>query len=95
MKVLSVNGRRFSADLIKSEIAGKRAVVLEVENEQFFKTVKVEWTEGLRYPHLEREGNGPDLLAEILKARVTAPAGDPAKVSAPAETIENKQREAR
>src|SRR6185503_2360490 len=80
MKVLSVNGRRFTAELMRNEVAAKRAFSLEVENEQFFKTVRVEWTEGLKYPHLEREGSGADLLAEILKPKVTTAASEPLKV---------------
>jgi hypothetical protein len=43
-----------------------------VENEDFYQTVKVDWHEGERYPHLERIAGKADLLSEIAKAKAPA-----------------------
>jgi hypothetical protein len=42
---------------------------LLVKNGDRFRTVKIDYHDGLRYPHLERVGNGPASLDEILKPR--------------------------
>jgi predicted metalloprotease with PDZ domain len=72
MKVLAVNGRRYTPDGLKTAItAAKTSGKLEllVETGDFFKTHAVEYKGGLRYPRLERiEGHG-DLIGEIVKPR--------------------------
>jgi len=40
-----------------------------VENSSYFKTVKVDYHGGLRYPHLERATGVNDALTAIAKAR--------------------------
>ena len=40
---------------------------LLVENEEYFKTHRVDYHGGERYPHLERDASQPDLLTDILK----------------------------
>ncbi len=42
---------------------------LIVENGGYFKTVKVDYHGGLRYPHLERTATASDVLTAIAKAR--------------------------
>lgn len=82
MKIVSVDGRRFSTDGLKRAIGAtkdqKRTIELQVDSAQFLKTVKLEYAGGLRYPRLERtEAVAPDRLAEILKAKATKPATGP------------------
>ena len=71
MKVIAVNGRRSNDDLLRKAIAEAKdkgpAVQLIVENNGFFKTVTLDYHGGERYPHLARDGSGPDYLDEILK----------------------------
>ena len=52
---------------------------LLVENEDYFKTCKVDYHDGEKYPHLERDAAKPDLLAEILKPLTPAPKVSAAK----------------
>ena len=47
---------------------------LLVENREFFKPMLVEYHEGAKYPHLERDPSQPDLLSDILKPLVAAKA---------------------
>lgn len=44
-----------------------------MENEDYFRTCKVDYHEGEKYPQLERNPAKPDLLSEILKARTEEP----------------------
>ena len=46
---------------------GKDPIELIVENVEVFKTVKVDYHGGERYPHLERDASKPDLLSAIGK----------------------------
>jgi predicted metalloprotease with PDZ domain len=74
MRIIAVNGRRFSNDEMKRAIAATKAsptpLELIVENGSYFKTVRIDYHGGLRYPHLERVADTPDLLAAIAAARV-------------------------
>jgi predicted metalloprotease with PDZ domain len=74
MRIIAVNGRRFSNEEMKRAIAGTKAsptpLELIVENGSYFKTVRIDYHGGLRYPHLERVTDTPDVLAAIAAARV-------------------------
>jgi predicted metalloprotease with PDZ domain len=73
MKVIAVNGRQFSADVLRDALkAGKTNTTpleLLVENTEYYKTYKVDYHGGEKYPHLVRDESKPDLLSDILKAR--------------------------
>ncbi len=73
MKVVAVNGRKFSAELlrdaIKSAKSGSAPIELLVENTDYYKTYKLDYHGGEKYPHLVRDDSKPDLLSEILKAK--------------------------
>jgi predicted metalloprotease with PDZ domain len=74
MKIVAVNGRRFSNDELKRAIVASKTTAepLEfiIENGSYFKTVKVDYHGGLRYPHLERVAGRDDLLTGIAAPRV-------------------------
>jgi predicted metalloprotease with PDZ domain len=73
MKVVAVNGRRFSPDILRDAIKaakGSSATIdLLVENTDYYKTYKLDYHEGEMYPHLVRDESKPDLLTEILKSK--------------------------
>jgi predicted metalloprotease with PDZ domain len=73
MKIVAVNGRRFSGDVlhdaIKAAKGGTDPIELLVENTDYFKTFKLNYHEGEKYPRLVRDESKPDLLSDILKAR--------------------------
>jgi predicted metalloprotease with PDZ domain len=89
-KLLAVGGRKFTRDVLAAAIAatapankGARGEVeLLVESSEFFRSHKVPWRGGLRYPTLERDGKRPDLLTAIFSPR--GPAATPAPAPAPA-----------
>ncbi len=71
MKIVAVNGRRASDELLKQAIRDAKgngpAIELIVENSGFFRTVKLDYHGGEKYPHLVRAPNAPALLDDILK----------------------------
>jgi predicted metalloprotease with PDZ domain len=73
MKVVAVNGRRFSPELLRDGIKAAKgnstAIELLVENTDYYKTYKLDYHGGEKYPHLVRDDSRPDLLSEILKAK--------------------------
>ncbi|HXX93636.1 MAG TPA: M61 family peptidase, partial [Planctomycetota bacterium] len=76
MKVIAVNGRKWSSDLLREAVAGTKnggTLELLVENGQFIKSHGLDYREGEKYPRLEREEGNPDLISEILKPRQQSP----------------------
>ncbi len=74
MKLIAVNGRQWSPVLVREAIrsakGGAEPIELLVENAEYYKTCRVDYHDGERYPHLEREPGRSDLLEQILRARV-------------------------
>lgn len=73
MKVIGVNGRKFSADILRDALrAGKNSaepLQLLVENTDYYKTYSLDYHGGERFPHMLREESKPDILTDILRAR--------------------------
>ena len=73
MKIVAVNGRRFSDDVFRDALSSAKnnpnPTELIVENTEYFKTYKVDYHGGEKYPHLVRDESKPDMLADIIKAR--------------------------
>lgn len=73
MKLLAVNGRRWNADLLRTAIKeaqhGTASIELLVEDGEFFKTCRVDYHDGERYPYLERDAAKPDWLTKISTPR--------------------------
>ena len=72
MKVVAVNGRRYSADGLRTAVANTRhggKLDLLVESGDFFKTHGLDYHDGVRYPRLEKSDSATDLLADIVKAK--------------------------
>ncbi|MDI1483554.1 hypothetical protein [Polyangium sp. y55x31] len=76
MKLIAVNERQWSADELRSALRTakktRKPIELLVENAGFYRTYFVNYTEGEKYPHLERDASRPDLLGEIIKPRASA-----------------------
>jgi len=73
MKVVAVNGRKFSVEVLHDALkAGKNSsepLALLVENTDYYKTYLLDYHGAEKYPHLVRDESKPDLLSEILKAK--------------------------
>lgn len=68
-----MNGRAYKADLLRKAITeaktSKKPIELLVKHGQQFRTVTLEYYEGLKYPRLERVEGTPDRLEAILSPR--------------------------
>jgi predicted metalloprotease with PDZ domain len=70
VKIIAVNGLALDdASQLTSAVALKAPVELLVQDGKHFRTVKIEYRGGLRYPHLERIPGTPDRLDDILAPR--------------------------
>ena len=73
MKVIAVNGRKFSPNVLRDALRkGKDssdALDLLVENTEYYRTFKLDYHGGEKYPHLVRDEAKPDLLSDIIKPR--------------------------
>ena len=73
MKLVAVNGRRFSRDIMHDVIRASKSssapIELLIENTEYYKTYKIDYHGGESYPHLVRDESKPDLLSDILKAK--------------------------
>jgi predicted metalloprotease with PDZ domain len=73
MRVVAVNGHRFSTDNLNGALKiGKNSadpLELLVENTDFYITYKLDYHGGERYPHLMRDESKPDVLSEIITAK--------------------------
>ncbi|MEI6235526.1 MAG: peptidase M61 [Planctomycetota bacterium] len=73
MKVLAVNGTEFTSEAFKEAITAakttKKPLTLLIKDVHAYRTVAIEYFDGLRYPHLEKVGVGEGSLDLLLKAR--------------------------
>jgi predicted metalloprotease with PDZ domain len=73
MKIVAVNGRRFSPQVLRDALtAGKNSsqpLQLIVENTDYFRTFNLDYHGGEKYPHLVRDESKPDLLTNIIRPR--------------------------
>ena len=76
MKLVAVNGRKWTPDILHEAIREARGstkpIELLVENDEFYQTVKIDWHEGERYPHLEKGTPAADMLSEITRMKAPA-----------------------
>ena len=75
MKVVAVNGRKYTPDVLRQELKlGKTNALpleLHVTDGQYSISLHVDYHGGERYPRLERDRSGPDLLSSILAPRTS------------------------
>jgi predicted metalloprotease with PDZ domain len=72
-EIVAVNGRKFDMDSIKQAIKGAAgsgsAPELLVHDGEVYRTVKLDWHGGLRYPRLVKVGTGRGTLDALLAPR--------------------------
>ncbi len=70
-KIIAINGLAYDdssdlADAIKLAQGSKAPIEILVQDANHFRTLRIDYHDGLRYPHLERVPNVPDRLDDIL-----------------------------
>ena len=72
-QIIAVNGTTYSADALRRAITEAKDATepleLLVKTEDEYRTVPIDYHEGLRYPHLERIPGAPDRIGAILRPR--------------------------
>ena len=73
MQIVAVNGLQYSAteleDAVRAAKDSKEAINLLVKDVDTYRTLPITYTDGLRYPHLERIEGSTDYLTPIISAR--------------------------
>ncbi len=73
MKIVAVNGRRFTFDVLRDALHEgmnrSEPLQLLVENADYFRTYSLDYHGGERYPHLVRNDSKPDQLSDIIRAK--------------------------
>ena len=76
MRVVAVNGRHFSADVLHAALRGGKnsstALELLIENSEQYSAYRLDYYEGEKYPHLQRNSGQPDLLGQIIQPLKTS-----------------------
>lgn len=69
--LLAVDGRSYKAELLKEAIVaaktGKQPIELLLKKDDRYRTVRIDYHDGLKYPHLARIDGTPDRLEAILQ----------------------------
>ncbi|MBE2216106.1 MAG: M61 family metallopeptidase [Opitutaceae bacterium] len=78
MRLIAVNGRRYSGDLLKvalqESVESRHPLELIAENREFISVHTLDYHDGERFPRLVRDPARPDLLTAILSPRLPRPA---------------------
>jgi len=71
MKIVAVNGRRFTIQVLRDALAAgknsKEPLQLIIENTEYFRTFNLDYHGGEKYPHLIRDESKPDMLTDIVR----------------------------
>jgi predicted metalloprotease with PDZ domain len=70
MKLIAVNGRKWSPELLSAAVAATRKggpLELLAENGEFYKAHKLDYQGGAKFPRLERYDGRPDVIADVIK----------------------------
>ena len=74
-KIVAVDGMTYSKDRLEAAIRtatdGKTPVRLLVERGGRYRNVDIDYHGGLRWPHIEKTGTGPDWFDQLLAAKRT------------------------
>lgn len=72
-KVIAVNGEEFSGEAFKSALKAatdpRKPVELIIKQDKKFRTIRLDYSGGLRYPRLDKTGEGEGSLDRLLKPK--------------------------
>jgi len=72
-KIIAVNGNEYSSDAFKTALTeakdAKKPIQLILKQDKYYRTLTLAYSDGLRYPHLEKTGTGEGSLDKLLQPR--------------------------
>jgi predicted metalloprotease with PDZ domain len=71
MKLVAINGRKWSPEVLLATLKDRGPLQLLMENIGYYRTYSVNYHDGPRFPHLERVQGRADVLGEIVKSRAS------------------------
>ncbi|HET7749973.1 MAG TPA: M61 family peptidase [Terriglobales bacterium] len=71
MKLMAINGRKWSPEVLLATLKDRGPLQLLMENIGYYRTYSVNYHDGPRFPHLERVQGRADVLGEIVKSRAS------------------------
>lgn len=78
-KIVAVNETEYSPDLLRSALAatrdGQHPVSLLVKQAKRYRTITLDYSGGIRYPRLQKDGEGESSLDRLLAPRATGGPG--------------------
>ena len=74
MTIVAVNGHDYDPDALKDAVTAaakdkSQPIELLVKDFDEYKTIRIDYHDGLKYPHLVRDTGKPDTLSTLFKAR--------------------------
>ncbi len=74
MKLIAVDSRQFSPTLLRETVqataGGKKTIELLTKSGEYYRTLRVEYEGGEKYPHLVRDASKPDELSKVIEPLV-------------------------
>ncbi|MBS7457032.1 M61 family metallopeptidase [Coralloluteibacterium stylophorae] len=72
--LVAVDGEAYTAERLETAVRAaaadrQRTIDLLIKDGELYRTVRIDYHEGLKYPHLERIPGAPDRLSKILAAK--------------------------
>jgi predicted metalloprotease with PDZ domain len=75
-KIIAVNERGFSAKRLREAVADSATatepITLLAKDGEYYKTWRIEYHGGAKYPHLVRDESKPDVIADIIRPHAAA-----------------------
>lgn len=72
-KILAINGDEYSGDVLKAAVTqakdAKKPMQIILKQDKYYRTLTLDYSGGLRYPRLEKTGEGEGSLDKLLKPR--------------------------
>lgn len=74
MSIVAVNGHSYDPDALRDAVTAaakdnSQPIELLVKNFDEYKTIRIDYHGGLKYPHIERDTSKPDTLSQLIKAK--------------------------
>ncbi len=68
-KIVAINGDEYSGEVFKTALKAAQPMQIIVKQDKYYRTLTLAYSGGLRYPRLEKSGEGDGSLDRLLKPR--------------------------
>ena len=68
-KIVAINGEEYSGDMLRAAIKSGKPMQIILKQDKYYRTLTLAYSGGLRYPRLEKTGEGEGSLDRLLKPR--------------------------